>query len=403
VLMRETFQDIVRQLSPAIIIELCSKFVGIPSISGREEKIAYFLSDLLKMLGYDEVFMDEMGNVIGRQTFSLGGKRLLFEAQMDHVDTRDSIEWSFYPYGGVISNGCIYGRGAVDAKASLAAMIIAGSELKKCSDSLRGELVVACVVNQEVAEGVASSKVYEFFKPDGVVIGEASNLNIKRGQRGRAELIIKAQGKSAHTSFPLSGVNAAEKMIFLITFIKQHFLPPRHYLLGDGILVLTDLATSPSLGTSVLPDRCVATFDRRLLVGETEGKVIEEISRLISLARDIDPDVQADVTIAEDYVECFTGKRLKVKHFAPGWFFEEGEELVKRAVIGLCSIGMEPSLSESGFGTNGSYYGGIKGIPTISFGPSKEDLAHTKDEHVNINQLIKATQGYMAIAASFLA
>jgi len=64
---------------------------------------------------------------------------------------------------------------------------------------------------------------------------------------------------------------------------------------------------------------------------------------------------------------------------------------------------MEPSLSESGFGTTGCYYGGIKNIPTISFGPSREDLAHTKDEHVNIDQLIRATQGYMAIAASFLA
>jgi len=401
--MRETFWDVVQQLSPGAVVELCSKLVSIPSISGREEKIAYYLFNLLETLGYDEVAMDEMGNVIARQIFGGSGKRLLFEAQMDHVDARDFIEWSFYPYGGIVSDGNIYGRGTVDAKGSLAAMIIAGSELKKCSDLLCGELAIACVVNQEVAEGVASSKVYEFFKPDGVVIGEASNLNIKRGQRGRAEVVIEVHGKIAHTSFPLSGINAADKMVFLLSFIKQHFLPPRHYLLGDGILVLTDLETSPSLGTSILPDRCVATFDRRLLVGESEGQVVEEIARLIALARDIDPELQGDVRLAEDYVSCFTGKRLKVKHFAPGWFFEEGEELVERALSGLRAIGMEPSLSESGFGTNGCYYGGIKNIPTISFGPSKEDLAHTKDEHVNIDQLIKATQGYMAIAASFLA
>jgi len=91
-----------------------------------------------------------------------------------------------------------------------------------------------------------------------------------------------------------------------------------------------------------------------------------------------------------------------VKHFAPGWFFGENEELIERALRGLHYLGMEPSLSESGFGTNGCFYGGIKGIPTISFGPSKEQLAHTKDERVNIEQLVKATQGYMAIAVSYL-
>ena len=258
-----------------------------------------------------------------------GGKRLLFESQMDHVDVRDAIEWSFYPYGGIVNNGHLCGRGAVDAKGSLAAMIIAASELKRHAKflGLSGELAVACVVNQEVAEGVASSKVHELFEPDGVVIGEASNLNIKRGQRGRAELIVEVQGKSAHTSLPLSGVNAAEKMVFLLTYIRQHFLPPRHYLLGDGIMVLTDLTTSPSSGTSVLPDRCVATFDRRLLSGETEGQVLEEISRLI-LAEDIDPDINADVRISEDYVNV-TG-RHQGQTFCAGLVFEESEELVEK-------------------------------------------------------------------------
>jgi len=401
-LVQETVQAIAGQVSSQTITELCSKLVSIPSTSGREERIAYYIHDLMLSLGYDEVIMDEMGNVVGKIAFNPGGRRLLFEAQMDHVGVSDAIEWSFYPYGGTVIDGHICGRGSVDAKGSLAAMIIAGSELKKCSDFLYGELAVACVVNQEVAEGVASSKVYEIFEPDGVVIGEASNLNIKRGQRGRAEIVIEAQGKSAHTSFPLSGVNAAEKMVFLLTFIKQHFLPPRHYLLGDGIMVLTDLSTAPSMGTSVLPDNCVATFDRRLLAGEAESRVVEEVARLISLARDIDPDIQADVKVAEDYVQCFTGKRIKVKHFAPGWFFGENEELIERALRGLHCLDMEPSLSESGFGTNGCFYGGIKGIPTISFGPSKEQLAHTKDERVNIKQLVKATQGYTAIAASYL-
>jgi len=97
--MRETFWDVVQQLSPGAVVELCSKLVSIPSISGREEKIAYYLFNLLETLGYDEVVMDEMGNVIARQIFGGSGKRLLFEAQMDHVDARDFIEWSFYPYG----------------------------------------------------------------------------------------------------------------------------------------------------------------------------------------------------------------------------------------------------------------------------------------------------------------
>ena len=177
--------------------------------------------------------MDEMGNVVGKIAFNPGGRRLLFEAQMDHVGVSDAIEWSFYPYGGTVIDGHICGRGSVDAKGSLAAMIIAGSELKKCSDFLYGELAVACVVNQEVAEGVASSKVYEIFEPDGVVIGEASNLNIKRGQRGRAEIVIEAQGKRSHL-FSSFRCQCSRKDGLSPHVYKQHFLPPRHYLLGDG-------------------------------------------------------------------------------------------------------------------------------------------------------------------------
>ena len=96
----------------------------------------------------------------------------------------------------------------------------------------------------------------------------------------------------------------------------------------------------------------------------------------------------------------FYGKRIKVKHFAPGWFFGENEELIERALRGLHCLGMEPSLSESGFGTNGCFYGGIKGIPTISFGPSKEQLSsykRRKSEHQAACQGHSGIYGYSRV------
>jgi acetylornithine deacetylase/succinyl-diaminopimelate desuccinylase-like protein len=181
------------------LVRICQELIRRPSPSGKEREVATFIADTMRSIGYDEVSIDLYGNVIGRQFFATPGKRLLLESQMDHIDPGTLTDWSYYPYGAFIKDGCIYGRGASDQKGCLAAMILAGAELKNnFYNKLKGELVVAGTVFQERFEGVASRTVASAFPPDFVVLGEATELKIKRGQRGRAEIVIETQGRMTH-------------------------------------------------------------------------------------------------------------------------------------------------------------------------------------------------------------
>ncbi|MCQ4379972.1 peptidase dimerization domain-containing protein, partial [Clostridioides difficile] len=115
--------------------------------------------------------------------------------------------------------------------------------------------------------------------------------------RGRGEIVVETFGKPAHSANPEKGVNAVYKMANVIQKIQQ-LVPPTHPVLGDGILVLTDIKSSPYPGASVVPDYCKATFDRRLLVGETREGVLAPIQALLDEMMKEDPELNAKVSYA---------------------------------------------------------------------------------------------------------
>ena len=234
--------DVPRQKE---LIQLCQDLVRRPGLSGREKEVARFVSETMRSLGYDSVTTDSYGNVLGRIIFSGKGEKLLLTSQMDHVNAGDAAEWSQYPFGAFEKNERIYGRAASDQKGALAAMIMAGAHLKEDHGfALNGELVVAAAVHQETFESVASKAISDSADATCVIVGEASALSLERGQRGRAELQIETFGKMAHSSHPEFGINAADKMNDLLTYVKKTFIPPKDPFLGEGILVHTSLIST---------------------------------------------------------------------------------------------------------------------------------------------------------------
>jgi putative selenium metabolism hydrolase len=233
------------------------------------------------------------------------------------------------------------------------------------------------------------------------VIGEASELNLKRGQRGRAEIVVETFGKPAHSANPHAGINAVYKMAALIREINK-LEAPRHPILGDGILELTDIKSSPYPGASVVPDYCRATYDRRLLVGETTASVLEPLLAVIADHERSDTEFKAAVGYASGVERCYTGAEIRGERFFPGWVCDQDEEFVQAALAGLRSAGLDPQITQYSFCTNGSHYAGEAGIPTIGFGPSRENLAHTIDEYIEVDQLLKATGGYYGILGAVL-
>ncbi len=384
------------------LIRLCSDLVKIKSYSGQEAQMAAYLGRVFEKMGGKEIAVDDYGSIAARFTGRRSGMTLLLDAHIDTVPVTDPQRWKTDPFGGEIRAERIFGRGASDMKGALAAMILAVESFAVDTDGdFNGGVVVVGGVQEEAFEGVASRSISQKYTPDVVVIGEASNLNLKRGQRGRAEIVLETFGKPAHSANPEVGLNAVYKMTRLIDAIRG--LPVgRHPVLGAGILELTDIKSSPYPGLSVVPEYCRATYDRRLLVGETKDTVLTPIRELIGALEKEDSQFKARVSYALGKEACYTGASIEAERFFPAWVYDETDDVVQTALGGLKDAGLTPEISHYAFCTNGSHYAGEAGIKTIGFGPSEETLAHVDDEYIDISQLTHACRGYYGMINAFL-
>lgn len=383
------------------VLELARQLLRLPSLSGQEDRVARAIQKWMQDLGYDQARIDSLGNVIGIIRGRRPGPCLLFDGHMDTVAAAGE-GWQHDPFGGEVQGGRLYGRGASDMKGALAAMVAAAGFFAGDRDrDFAGTLAVAGTVHEECFEGVAAREVFQAVRPDYVILGEASELKIKRGQRGRAEIVITTRGRPAHSSNPGAGNNAVYQMVEVIPRLRR-LEPPRHPVLGPGILELTDIISSPYPGASVVPDGCRVTFDRRLLVGETRASVLEPINKVLQELLDTYPGFQGEAAFAWGEGKCYTGATITSERFYPGWLLPDDHELVQKARQGLAAAGLEPSLSHYSFCTNGSFYAGEAGVPTIGFGPSREDQAHVVDEYIELDQLWTAAAGYYALAGAVL-
>ncbi len=383
------------------VIEICKKLIKTQSYSGQEKEVALLAGELCRECGFDSVEYDKYGNMTAKLYGKNKGKTLIADAHMDTVPVIDADEWSYPPFAADTVDGKIYGRGTSDMKGALASMIYAGKLLSK-DRNFSGTYVVAGICHEECFEGVAAREVSKNIKPDYVIIGEASQLRIKCGQRGRCEVKVETFGTSCHSANPEKGVNAVLSMTKLISEIDK-LKAPEHEKLGKGILTLTDVKSEPYPGASVVPNYCVATYDRRTLVGETPEDVLAPINAIIEKLSAEDKNFHAKVSIAEGKEKCYTDEIISGRRFFPAWIIDENSETVKKAEAALEKAGIKPEIDYYSFCTNGSHYAGEAGYTTIGFGPSLENLAHTRDEYIETEQLEKAAVGYKEIVESLLA
>ncbi|WNS76458.1 YgeY family selenium metabolism-linked hydrolase [Bacillus sp. DTU_2020_1000418_1_SI_GHA_SEK_038] len=378
------------------VIQLCQSLVRLKSYSGEEDLAAKEIKHYAEQNGFDDVIVDELGNVILVMKGNTEGPTVLLDGHIDTVPV-NADRWTSDPFSGELKDGKIYGRGTSDMKGAVSAMICAAVNFAEdTGKKFSGKVVVSCSVHEECFEGVATRRVSEIVNPDFVVIGEATDLKLNRGQRGRAEVVVETIGKPAHSSNPEKGNNAVYQMMKLISGIRN--LPIiEHDILGKGILELTDIKSSPYPGASVVPSLCTATFDRRLLVGETKESVLAPIQSLIEKLESENPEFEATVKYAFGKERCYTGASIQDERFFPGWLFHDEEDFVQLPLKELVAIGLHSELSHYSFCTNGSHFAGEVNIPTIGFGPSLESQAHVDNEYIEIDQLVKAAAGYAAI------
>jgi putative selenium metabolism hydrolase len=340
----------------------------------------------MERLGY-AVEVDELGNVVG----SVGdgdGPCVLLDAHMDTVGVTDRAAWSADP-AGELRDGRLYGRGSVDMKGPLAAVVHGAAE------ATRGRVVVSASIAEEMIEGYATVAVARRVRPDVAVICEPSDRTVVVGQRGRAELIVEVDGRPSHSSMPHLGVNAVEAMADVLVAARGIELP-EHPALGPAILVVTDVLSRPFPALSVLPDRCTATFDRRTLPGEGEGEVLAQLREAAEAA--VAPHgATVRVAIGLDRFDAYTGTPVEAPNFSPAWY-TGADAPVARAALG--ALGGEPGHWL--FCTNGSGTAAL-GIPTIGFGPGDGTLAHRVDEFVELAELEAGARDYATLIAALTA
>ncbi|MDR1658482.1 MAG: YgeY family selenium metabolism-linked hydrolase [Deltaproteobacteria bacterium] len=384
------------------VLGLLTKLIKARSYSGQEDLVVAALKDHMTENGFDEIAVDRYGSITGTIRGNRPGPNILYDGHIDTVPVPDPQAWTHDPFGAQIVEGKLYGRGTSDMKGAVAAMVCAASNFKKeTKGNFAGSVSIAGVVHEECFEGIAAREISRRLNPDYVIIGEASELNLKIGQRGRAEITVKTFGVPAHSANPQCGVNAVMSMMKLIGQLEQ-IQPPTHPTLGAGVNVLTDIISSPYPGASVVPSLCRATYDRRLLVGEKPDDVLAPLKQAVLKLSETDPNFKADVSLATGREQCHTGDFIEGKRFFPGWLFDSNEPFIQKALAALQKIGLNPMVTHYCFCTNGSHYAGEKGIKTFGFGPSRENLAHTIDEYIELEQLYSATAGYLAISQALL-
>ena len=376
------------------LIEFTQKLVRQQSLSGEEGPVTQIVIDEMKSLGFDKVWVDENGSAIGIIEGTQTGKTILFDAHTDTVGIAPGSVWTKETFGGEIIDGYIYGRGAADMKGALAAMVHAAGSVDR--NKISGRVVVSASVLEEVYEGGALKTVMDAVNPDCVVIGESSNFNLAHGGRGRAEIHLETIGKPSHSSSPQLGVNAVHLMMKVIEEVEKIELG-EHPLLGPAILALTDIISEPYPGYSVIPSRCKATYDRRLLPNETVDDVLDAIMSLPALK-----GINYNAIIAQGEHKAYTGTTLICTKFFPAWELAPEHPFIQSALKGLRETGLNPQLSAYRFCTNAAYSMGQAGVPTIGFGPGTEADAHVVDERLSLDALEKVAVGYEGIIQAVL-
>ena len=274
----------IREAAPSVAdaqVTFLSDLIRRRSYTGEEGPAVERTLEEMRTCGMGGAHASAAGDALAN--VGSGRYRLLYDAHLDHNEVADEDEWPNPPLEPTLVDGRLYGLGASDCKAGVAA-IVYGACLAGRLD-LTGDctITVSGATLEEDAEGFAMRHLIEeegFPVPDAVLIAEATDLTLRRGHRGRCEVRVRVRGRAAHASTPGLGENAIMAMRRVLDEIES-LIPglPSDPVLGTGTQVVT-MISSPHTPNTV-PSWCETTIDRRLTPGETPDSVLNAIRRVV--------------------------------------------------------------------------------------------------------------------------
>jgi putative selenium metabolism hydrolase len=370
------------------IVKMLRDLIAIPAESCQEGKRCQRVLEEYQKLGFDEAYFDRLGTVVGR--IGNGPFKILMDGHIDCVGVGDPAVWEFDPFQGKHEDGKIWGRGAVDELPAIACMAYAARILKDQGLPDEVSVYLTASVMEEDCDGYCMLHLVEQegIQPDVVIIGEPTNLQVFRGQRGRMEATITTHGISAHGAHPERGDNALYRMAPIISGIEQLNQELRtDEFLGKGTIIVSHIeCTTASL--NAVPDSARIVLDRRLTAGESVESAMDELRNLPHIG-------EAEIKLLEYDATSWRGERAHQEKYYPTWVLPEEHPLVQGSAEAVATVlGSPPEISRWSFSTNGVATMGRLGIPSVGFAPGREELAHTTEERVRVEDLVKAAAVY---------
>jgi putative selenium metabolism hydrolase len=370
------------------IITFMRELCAIPSYESQIQKVGERAATEMQKLGFEKIWWDKMGNIVGQ--IGTGPTKLLYDSHIDTVGVGDPAQWGWDPFEGKVENGILFARGACDEKGSTPGMIY-GLALAKELGLLDGFTAYYFGNMEEWNDGSAPHAfvVTEGIRPDYVVIGEPTKMQVYRGHKGRVEMKVVAKGKSAHAASNFLGDNAIYKVLPVIDAISK--LEPQlgdDPFLGHGRITVTDMAVkTPSI--NAVPDEATVYIDRRITFGEEPQGVLAQVKAVIGERS----DMEASILVYDE--PSYTGFRFPLDKIYPSWAYPEDHPFVRAGVqAGEMLWGGKMPTGKWDFSTNGCYWAGTAGIASIGFGPGDEIHAHTVIDQVSLDDVVRATEWY---------
>ena len=261
---------------------------------------------------------------------------------------------------------------------------------------LPGNVIFSAVVCEEAAEMFGMEYLCKETLPkkqlvfDVCYLAEPTTGNVNLGHRGKIEIVVKTQGRTAHSSRPWQGINALQKMVPVLEEIFSKMGPrlPIHPELGQCSITVTNIVSRPG-GLSIVPDECEISVDRRYAPEETTDGILTVFKELFTEIKKSDPDFEGSAKVRDSIASAYTGYTKRVQKHHPVWILRKDHPFVQKTCQALRRIGRQANLGYFTGGVDGAMTAGLMGIPTIGYSGADEKLAHTPEEHLPIATLIQ--------------
>ncbi|MBI5967165.1 MAG: M20 family metallopeptidase [Deltaproteobacteria bacterium] len=364
---------------------------------GKELQAAELVRSKMASLGANcilQKFAPQRANAICHIPFSQpeDGPCLIFNSHLDVVPSGEGA-WTYPPFKPTIIGGRVYGRGACDAKGSLAAMMAAVRLALQAPQNLQGELILTAVAAEET--GGLGTQFWlksrrEDLRPSMAIVGEPSGLKPVIAHKGVSRRKLSVRGRSAHSSDPSQGRNAIYPVARLAIFIEElneKLARRTHPLLG--LPLVSANVIRGGVKDNVIPDYCELHMDRRRIPGETRDQFDRELNEWVENMVAMDPSFRCQIEVIGDDKEPVV--------------ISPEEPIVRAAVEAIHEVTGQRETPQ-GFvaATDMSFLVHQGNIPSIILGPGNLAQTHIVDEFVEISHLEQATLIYAYLITRLL-